>query len=130
VQHKCCYFYCVCTGCSYVVCIYVDEIVQEISDWEKKAFPGSTRSSPDASIEDIRVPSKTGTAKIESLAKQIVLKARTLSLDKERDSPFAVLAKENDIMWGGGMPDDTSVVVARVYDKGLSISPPTNGSAR
>ena len=26
----------------------------------------------------------------------------------QRDSPFAVLAKENDIMWGGGMPDDTS----------------------
>ena len=41
-------------------------------------------------------------------------KARAMSLDKNRDSPFALLAKENDIMCGGGMPDDTSVVVARV----------------
>jgi hypothetical protein len=23
-------------------------------------------------------------------------------------------AKENDILWSGGMPDDTSVIVARV----------------
>jgi protein phosphatase PTC7 len=51
------------------------------------------------------------------LAKRIVMKARELSLDKNRDSPFAVLAKENDIMWGGGMPDDTTVVVARVAAK-------------
>jgi hypothetical protein len=25
-----------------------------------------------------------------------------MSLDKNRDGPFALLAKENDIMWGGG----------------------------
>jgi len=48
------------------------------------------------------------------LAEQLVLKARELSLDKQRDSPFAILAKENDILWGGGMPDDTTVIVARV----------------
>ena len=51
---------------------------------------------------------------VEALAKEIVFKARELSLIKNRDSPFALLAKENDIMWGGGMPDDCSVVVARI----------------
>ena len=51
---------------------------------------------------------------MEALAREIVVKARELSLIKNRDSPFALLAKENDIMWGGGMPDDCSVVVARV----------------
>ena len=30
------------------------------------------------------------------------------------DSPFALLAKENDIMWSGGMPDDCTVIVAHV----------------
>ena len=51
---------------------------------------------------------------MSALARALVLKARELSLDKRRDSPFAVLAKENDILWSGGMPDDTTVVVARV----------------
>lgn len=51
---------------------------------------------------------------LKRLAKEIVEKAREMSLDKNRDGPFALLAKENDIMWGGGMPDDTTVVVARV----------------
>ena len=35
---------------------------------------------------------------------------------KNKDSPFALLAKENDIMWGGGMPDDTTVIVLRVIN--------------
>ena len=42
--------------------------------------------------------------------------ARELSLDTDVDSPFAVLAKDNDICWGGGRPDDTTVIVARVVD--------------
>ena len=46
---------------------------------------------------------------IQDLAKMLVEKAREVSIDTNRDSPFAVLAKENDVMWGGGMPDDTSV---------------------
>ena len=41
-------------------------------------------------------------------------KAREYSLDEKRDSPFALLAKENDILWSGGMPDDTTVVCMRV----------------
>lgn len=70
----------------------LDEIVKEVAAWERG----------DAAD------------RVDALAEQLVQKARLLSLDKNRDSPFALLAKENDIMWGGGMPDDTSVVVARV----------------
>ncbi len=33
--------------------------------------------------------------------------------NKHRDSPFAVLAKDNDVMWRfGGRPDDITVQVA------------------
>jgi protein phosphatase PTC7 len=39
---------------------------------------------------------------VELLAKTLVEKARQNSLDKKTDSPFAILAKENDIMWSGG----------------------------
>lgn len=47
-------------------------------------------------------------------------RARELSLDNTRDSPFALLAKENDIMWGGGMPDDITIIAIRVTDKAQS----------
>ena len=42
--------------------------------------------------------------------------AQELSLDNEIDSPFAILAKDNDICWGGGRPDDITVIVSRVID--------------
>lgn len=68
--------------------------------------------------DDIRLPCPQGALRLQNLAKRLVHKARAYSVDTQRDSPFALLAKENDIMWGGGMPDDTSVVVARVFDRG------------
>lgn len=77
----------------------LDEIVQEVSAWEHEVHNNNNNNSSDS---------------LQALAQQLVRKARELSLDKHRDSPFAILAKENDIMWGGGMPDDTTVVVARV----------------
>lgn len=51
---------------------------------------------------------------VEKMTKKLVEKAYELSLDQSRDSPFARLAKENDLMWGGGMPDDITVIAARV----------------
>lgn len=41
--------------------------------------------------------------RVGDLAKDLCIKARDLSLDSSTDSPFAVLAKENDIMWSGGV---------------------------
>jgi protein phosphatase PTC7 len=77
----------------------LSEIVEEISLWEKTDTGTSTQVQ---------------TASLEQLAQRLVKKARMFSLDKHRDSPFAILAKENDIMWGGGMPDDTSIIVGKV----------------
>jgi protein phosphatase PTC7 len=51
---------------------------------------------------------------MDDLARVLVDRARELSMDRDRDSPFALLAKDNGILWRGGMPDDTTVVVARV----------------
>ena len=51
---------------------------------------------------------------INSLAMRLCEKARENSLNPEVDSPFAILAKENDIMWSGGMPDDCTVVAIHV----------------
>ena len=45
----------------------------------------------------------------------LVQKARENSLRKNIDSPFAILAKENDVMWSGGMPDDCT---CSTYDFG------------
>lgn len=44
--------------------------------------------------------------RITGLANMLVQTARENSLRKDVDSPFAILAKENDVMWSGGMPDD------------------------
>ena len=41
--------------------------------------------------------------KVGSLASELCEKARENSLDSSKDSPFALLAKDNDIMWSGGM---------------------------
>ena len=50
----------------------------------------------------------------QALATALARRALERSLDRDVDSPFALLAKDNDIMWGGGRPDDITVIVARV----------------
>ncbi len=47
-------------------------------------------------------------------ANLLARRAQELSLDRDTDSPFAVLAKDNDIMWGGGRPDDITVIVSHI----------------
>jgi hypothetical protein len=57
---------------------------------------------------------------MQRLADALAQTARTFSLDRMRDGPFARLAKENDILWSsGGRPDDITVVAVR-----LSTIPP------
>jgi protein phosphatase PTC7 len=104
----------------------LDEIVAEVDLWDKQhaAATSSSHDPEGTALKAVAVAVRGSGSSAEShpaavpdinvLAEQLVHKARTLSLDKNRDSPFALLAKENDIMWGGGMPDDTTVVVARV----------------
>ena len=91
--------------------IDLDEIVSEIEDWEDKWFGILYLKEEHPTQEQDAM---------NALAKGLVEKARELSLDKSKDSPFALLAKDNDIMWSGGMPDDTTVLCARVYEKASS----------
>ncbi|CAH0516084.1 unnamed protein product [Peronospora belbahrii] len=51
---------------------------------------------------------------LKTMTRKLVQKAYDLSLDRSRDSPFARLAKENDLLWGGGVPDDITVIASRV----------------
>jgi protein phosphatase PTC7 len=84
----------------------LDDILDEIKQWEDKYYPGGLDSqSADAK----------GDSSVNVLAENLVRRARELSIDTSVDSPFALLAKENDILWGGGMPDDTTVVAMRVH---------------
>ena len=71
----------------------IDDVCDIVEDWEKDNGELEHR---------------------DDLARRLCDRARTLSLDETTDSPFALLAKENDIMWGGGMPDDCTVVVMTV----------------
>lgn len=52
---------------------------------------------------------------MHDLADRLVEYAYSMSLRRDRDSPFALLAKDNDILWSqGGRMDDITVVAARV----------------
>lgn len=57
--------------------------------------------------------------RVGGFAKELCEKARENSLDNTKDSPFAMLAKDNDIMWSGGMPDDCTVIVAHVVGRAV-----------
>ncbi|TMW61251.1 hypothetical protein Poli38472_013714 [Pythium oligandrum] len=60
---------------------------------------------------------------VEAMTRKLVQKAYDLSLDRTKDSPFARLAKENDLMWGGGMPDDITIIAARVEKRKIKDAP-------
>lgn len=64
--------------------------------------------------EDVLLDIVSAEPELEAMTKQLVAKAYELSLDRSRDSPFARLAKENDLLWGGGIPDDITIIAARV----------------
>jgi len=65
----------------------------------------------------------------QQLADAIAARAKELSLDKSVDSPFAILAKDNDILWGGGRPDDITVLVSHILDRADARAPPTDWAA-
>lgn len=82
----------------------IDEIVSEVITWELEYIPPNSK---EPSLADQKKA-------VQALADRLTRKARELSLDTSRDSPFALLAKDNDILWSGGMPDDTTVAVLRL----------------
>jgi len=84
----------------------LDEIVDEVAKWEDKWFGKLYLKNEHPEFEQ---------SCMDALSEQLVNKSRELSLLKNKDGPFALLAKDNDIMWSGGMPDDTTVVCARMF---------------
>lgn len=55
--------------------------------------------------------------RIGDLTETLCQLAQKNSVDQTKDSPFAILAKENDIMWAGGMPDDCTVLAIHVVGR-------------
>ena len=97
----------------------VDDITKIAQQWEYESgfFDGggigsrNKRWSSGNSLTDLSARS------VSKLAERLCQKARENSLDNTTDSPFALLAKENDIMWSGGMPDDCTVMAMHVVGK-------------
>lgn len=89
--------------------VELDEILSLSVAWEAEWFGGPNKG------RRLDQPGAEAQA-MEDLARRLCFRARELSLDQTRDSPFAILAKENDIMWGGGMPDDCTVLTLRVTE--------------
>ena len=90
----------------------IDDIAKIALEWEQKN--GFIRGGDIAAREKRwsmgNSMSVQSCETLPELARSLCEKARENSLDSSVDSPFAILAKENDIMWSGGMPDDCTVV--------------------
>lgn len=97
----------------------IDDITKIAFEWEQQngmidigGISGrDKRWASGGSLTDVSAQS------IPKLADILCQKARENSLDNTIDSPFALLAKENDIMWSGGMPDDCTVLAMHVVGK-------------
>lgn len=63
---------------------------------------------------------KVPLAKPKVIADSIATRAFEMSIQKKIDSPFAQLAKDNNIMYSGGRKDDITVIVARVMRGGAA----------
>ncbi len=82
----------------------IDEVVKVALKWEQGVglIKGNNIAERDkrwAKGESLSIKSAE---KVEDLAKELCDLARENSLDSTKDSPFAMLAKDNDIMWSGG----------------------------
>jgi len=94
----------------------IDDIAEIALEWEQRngfirggdISAREKRWAAGASMTDLSCE------KVTELAEMLCIKARENSLDNSVDSPFAILAKENDIMWSGGMPDDCTVIAMHI----------------
>lgn len=94
----------------------IDEIAQIGLEWEQqnKFILGGDIAAREKRWAQGNSMSQISAEQISDLSERLNTRARQLSLEKDTDSPFAILAKENDIMWSGGMPDDCTVVAMHV----------------
>jgi len=93
--------------------VELDEICSLAFEWETKWFGGANEGKA------LPGDDSTETEALNDLAKTLCDRSREFSLDNSRDSPFAILAKDNDILWSGGMPDDCTVLALRVVEGDL-----------
>ena len=93
--------------------VELDEICSVTLDWEKEWFAGQRSHAELASLG--KTADEVPDGAVEDLSRRLVDLARANSVDDTKDGPFAILAKENDIIYvHGGMPDDTTVICLRV----------------
>jgi hypothetical protein len=123
----------------------IDDIAKIALEWEQRwgLIRGGDIAGRERRWEMGNSLTLLSNEKIGDLAKELCEKARENSLDSSIDSPFALLAKDNDIMWSGGkpqgslqtfisfsfssyllghffhegMPDDCTVIVAHVVGR-------------
>ena len=87
--------------------MHEEELVEVVRTWAAK------HALPDVAAS----PAPAASAAVQALSQALADAALALSMDSSRDSPFAVLAKENDILWShGGRMDDITVVCAQVQE--------------
>ncbi len=84
--------------------VELEDITKIALEWEQKNgfIEGGDIASRERRWKEGSSKTNESAKAIGSLAKTLVDKARENSLDNSIDSPFAMLAKENDIMWSGG----------------------------
>jgi len=82
----------------------IDDVAKMALKWEQGA--GLTHGGNDIDRDKEMASDNTLTnlsfGKVGDLAKDLCEMARENSIDNNKDSPFAMLAKDNDIMWSGG----------------------------
>ena len=82
------------------------DLLELVRGWADGAGADSNGAGADADAD--------AGADAGALALTLVATARARSLDRSVDSPFALAAKDCDIMWGGGRPDDVTVLAVRL----------------
>lgn len=84
--------------------VEIDEICSMALDWENSHgfLRGGDISQRDRRWAMGNSLTLQSQEHISELARTLAMTARANSLDSSKDSPFAILAKENDIMWSGG----------------------------
>uniref|UniRef100_A0A7S1FV43 Protein phosphatase n=1 Tax=Corethron hystrix TaxID=216773 RepID=A0A7S1FV43_9STRA len=96
--------------------VEIDDIVDIVLEWEERHGFVEDGNATGRTDRWLRGNSKRAESlrAVPELAQQLCQRARENSLDGAKDSPFAILAKENDIMWSGGMPDDCTVIAMHI----------------
>jgi len=93
--------------------VELDDVTKIALEWEQKNrfISGGDMAEREKRWKNGESLTAVSAETVGDLAKTLVERARVNSLDNTKDSPFAILAKENDVMWTGGMPDDCTVLV-------------------